>query len=187
MKAPFNPRQQKLLQALRNRLRKLSDPDEDFITNEEASWDRTTLKTYGTVPVIVFKPHAIRQKADIMRAAGLTDCITPDRQKGLDKIRQAHGCTIKKKSEDQTLADNFNKLWYDIAIKTKKGYTAIATLNHLFTTGKSQVAKPCQILQQIIFEETDLSNKKALPEASESDRDSDQKQEYSYLNELQNV
>ena len=187
MTTPFNARQQKLLSALRDRLRELNDPDRDVITNEEATWGKTTLKDYGTVPVILFKPHAIRQKAEIMRTADLTDCITPERQKELDAVRQEHGYTTKKKSEDQILADNFNKLWYDIAIKTKKGYTAIATLNHLFATGNSQVAEPCQILQQIIFEETDLSNRDALPGEPDQDPDQEHGPGGSYLDELRKV
>jgi hypothetical protein len=187
MTSPFNARQQKLLQAVRDRFRELKDPDRDIITNEEATWGKTTLKDYGTVPVIVFRPHAIRQKADIMRTAGLTDCITPERQKELDTIRQEHGYTTKKKSEDQTLADNFNKLWYDIAIKTKKGYTAIATLNHLFATGKDQVAEPCQILQQIIFEETDLTNREPLPPDNEPEQNQEQGSGGSYLDELRQI
>ena len=150
---PFTARQIKLLEAIREKLRQINDPDPEIITNESYDWYTETITGIGKIPKIRFKPGSQSIKSDIMEQAGLTESISDDRKQKRSQARDRHNLNSKPKTDTERLADLFGKEWNNIALKLKKAAFTAAYINQLFSTGQQQVSDPIQLLQSIITEE----------------------------------
>ncbi|MFC1590961.1 hypothetical protein ACFL43_00385 [Thermodesulfobacteriota bacterium] len=153
---PFTPRQLRLLEAFRNRLVAITDPDPDIITHESYSWASKLTKTFGSIPTIIFKPQGSsnRIKAEIIRAANLTD---PGKDLELKKIRKQYGITERKHKEARLFNAEIDQLMFNI----KKHIYASAFLNRLFVTKYQKLSDPITLMQNIIMTEfkADLGKK----------------------------
>ena len=150
---PFTARQIKLLEAIREKLRQINDPDSEIITNESYDWYTETITGIGKIPKIRFKPGSQSIKSDIMEQAGLTESISEDRKQKRASARTRHNLRSKPKNDKERLADLFDKEWNNIALKLKKAAFTAAYINQLFSTGQQAVSEPIQLLQNIIREE----------------------------------
>ena len=150
---PFTDRQIRLLEAIRERLREINDPDPEIITNESYGWYTETIAGIGKIPKIRFKPGSQSIKSEIMEQAGLTESISHDRKQKRSQARTRHNLCSKPKKDKERLADLFDKEWNNIALKLKKAAFTAAYINQLFSTGQQAVSEPIQLLQSIIQEE----------------------------------
>ena len=143
---PFTARQTRLLEAVRERIREINDPDPEIITNESYEFNIEQTKQFGKIPKIRFRPNSCYIKAELVEKAGLVDKI---RQDQISQIRQKYG--IKKARNG--LANLFESEWNNIMFKAKKAAFTLAFINQRFSAASQRVADPILGLQQIIMEE----------------------------------
>jgi hypothetical protein len=143
---PFTARQIKLLEAVRERIREIDNPDPEIITNESYEFNLEQTKQFGKIPKIRFRPNSCHIKAELVEKAGLADKV---RQEQISQIRQKYG--IKKARNG--LANLFESEWNNIMFKAKKAAFALALINQRFSNDGQRVADPIDALQHIIMEE----------------------------------
>lgn len=143
---PFTDRQQRFLQAIIKRLRKISDPTPEIITRETYEFKIKKTVQFGAIPAIIFKPHSNQIKAEIIQDAGL---LTPDRKQQLNKIRKKYGILEKKHKE----ARLFNSEWDNLMFAFKKDLLTSSLINRLFSTQHQSISEPASLMQQILIEE----------------------------------
>jgi len=182
---PLTARQIRLLEAIRNRLRKINDPDPEVITNESYEWFIETITGIGKIPKIRFKPGSQSIKSEIMEQAGLTESISHDRKQKRSQARTRHNLHFKPKTDTERLADLFDKEWNNIALKLKKAAFTAAYINQLFSTNQQTVSEPIQLLQSIIQEEYKDKIKAGKP--IHDPEPAQKKPESSYADELMEV
>jgi len=150
---PFTSRQIYLLQAIREKIRQINDPDSEVIRHDSYKWYVENLAGFGKIPKITFKPNSQYIKSEIMIEAGLTESISEDRKHKRASARTQHNVISKPKNDKQRLADLFDKEWNNIALKLKKAAFTAAFINQLFATLHQQISVPIQLLQGIIMDE----------------------------------
>ena len=143
---PFTARQIRLLEAIRNKLREINDPDPEVITNESYKFHTEQTKQFGKIPKIKFKQNGCYIKAELIEKAGL-----------IDESQNAKKAEIRKKfgirEARNSRANLFESEWNNIMLKVKKAIFTAAYINQLFTTGQQTVADPIALLQGIVMEE----------------------------------
>ncbi len=151
---PFTDQQIKFLEAIRDKIREINDPHKDYVSHESVTWYTEQLKGFGKIPKIRFKPNAQSIKAEIMRSAGLTDSISESRKQSRRAARKKQDYRQKSpKNDTQRLADLFDKMWNNIALKAKKATFTISYINRLFAMGLMPFSDPANLLQNIIADE----------------------------------
>jgi hypothetical protein len=179
---PFTDRQIRLLEAIRDKIRQINDPDPEIITHESYRWFTEQTKQFGKIPKIRFHPKSCQIKAELIEKAGLVDGT---RQEQISQIRRKYG--IRKARNG--LANLFESEWNNIMLKAKKATFTVALLNLLFSTEHQTVSEPIAFLQQIVMDEYTLQIK-AWKEPIQSKEDSkSQKRDnpYRYDEELMDV
>lgn len=154
MSSPFTDRQNKLLNAFSKKIREIEDPDPPILTNQFCEWTEVTLKEIGTIPKPVLKPFPQQIKAEIMRAAGLDHMVSDKGKEKRRNNREKVGFRQQYKLRDVSrLAQNFDKVWQEIAVKLKSWFLGPAIVNHLFMKPDEQIAEPIQMYQSILMTE----------------------------------
>ena len=142
----FTARQIRFLEAVRERIREINDPDPEIITNESYEFSIEQTKQFGRIPKIRFRPNSCQIKAELIEKAGLVD---EARQNQISIIRQKYG--IRKARNG--LANLFESEWNNIMFKAKKAAFTLAFINQRFSAASQRVADPIDALQQIIMAE----------------------------------
>jgi hypothetical protein len=151
---PFTHRHIALLEAFNKKVRDIEDPDAPIITNQSCEWTEVTLKGVGTIPKPKLSPNPQQIKAEIMRVAGLDHIVSEAGREKRHKSRQKTGYTPQHKLLDVSrLAQNFDKIWQEIAVKIKSTLHGPAYVNHLFIKPGEQISQPLTILQEAIMTE----------------------------------
>ena len=70
---PFTTRQIKLLEAVRERIRGIDNPDPEIITNESYEFNIEQTRQFGKIPKIRFRPNSCHIKSELVEKAGLVD------------------------------------------------------------------------------------------------------------------
>ena len=145
---PFTKRQLQLLEALRNRLVQITDPDQDIITHESFTWATKATKQFGAIPTIIFRPtgSANRIKAEIVREARLLD---QKREEELTNVQLQFGIRTRKHKEARLFNAEIDNLMFAI----KKHTYAAAVMNKLFATEAQKLSDPIKLMQSIIMTE----------------------------------
>ena len=143
---PFTDRQIRLLEAIREKLRQINDPDPEIITNESYEFHTELTKQFGKIPKIRFRPNSGQVQAEIIKSANLID--ESQTEKKAD-IRKKHGIREARNSK----ANLFESEWNNIMLKLKKATFTAAYINQLFATGRQRLSDPIQLLQSIVMEE----------------------------------
>jgi len=142
----YTSRQMRLLTAIYDKIHEIDDPDPDVITRDTYDWSIDQTAQFGSIPKIRFSPNACRLKADIVSVASLSD---PLRAAQIQKIRESYGFKAARNQE----ARLFDAEWNNIMFKAKKALLIIGILNNLFSREEEVMAKPVDLLQQIILKE----------------------------------
>jgi len=142
----FTARQIRFLEAVRERIREINDPDPEVITNESYEFNIEQTKQFGKIPKIRLRPNSCQIKSELVEKAGLVDKA---RQEQISHIRERYG--IEKARNG--LANLFESEWNNIMFKAKKAAFTLAFINQRFSTARQRVADPIVALQHIIMEE----------------------------------
>ena len=134
------------IQSLSKKLKEVDDPDPDVITHNSYEYHSVTLKHFGIVPKLTFKPYgkSTQIKAEIMRSTNLDD---ESRQQEINEIRKEYGLKTARDTEIRILARLFESYWnnYWRSIKTALG--RIEQAQKLFITKPNQtLSEPMKIL-----------------------------------------
>jgi hypothetical protein len=143
---PFTERQLRLLEAVREKIRQINDPEPEIIIDESYTWFSEQTKQFGQIPKIRFRPNSGQTKAELVRQAGLVD---ETREERLIDLRQKYGIGEVRNRE----ARLFESEWNNIMLKLKKATFAVALTNQFFATSQQTLADPIGLLQQIALEE----------------------------------
>ncbi|CAB1059845.1 hypothetical protein D1BOALGB6SA_4610 [Olavius sp. associated proteobacterium Delta 1] len=143
---PFTDRQIRLLEAVREKIRAINDPNSDIITNESYEFSIKHTKQFGKIPKIGFKPRSGQIKAEL---AHNSDILDKSRDEEIARLRRQYGVTEARNRE----ARLFESEWNNIMLKAKKATFTLALINQLFTTNSQSIADPVEILQQIVMDE----------------------------------
>jgi len=143
---PFTERQVRILEAVREKIRQIDDPDPDVITHDSYDWNVESTKQFGKIPKIRFHPKSCQIKAELIEKAGLVDEV---RQEQISQIRRKYG--IRKARNG--LANLFESEWNNIMLKAKKATFTLALVNLLFSAECQTVSDPIALLQQIVMDE----------------------------------
>jgi hypothetical protein len=183
-----------LLEAFSKKVREIEDPDVQIITNQSCEWNEVTLKDVGTIPKPKLSPTPQQIKAEIMRMAGLDHMVSEVGKEKRHKNRRKTGYTPQHKLRDVSrLAQNFDKIWQEIAVKIKSALHGPAYVNHLFIHSGEQISQPLKILQEAIMTENPSTFKltdQELQRAREANQAESQRTEESpssYEDELNEV
>lgn len=166
---PFTDRQIRLLEAIREKMRQINDPDPNIITHESYEFHIEQTKQFGKIPKIKFRPNSGQIKAGIIENAGLID-VSHNEKKA--EIRQKFGIREARNSK----ANLFESEWNNIMLKVKKATVVAAYINQLFATDQQTIAEPMQFLQSVVMEEyskqikvkRDIIHSKEKPETQEN-------------------
>ena len=143
---PFTDRQIRFLEAIRERIRKINDPEPEVIIHESYEWHTEQTKQFGLIPKIKFIPHCSQIKSELVSNAGL---LNEAKDQELKRIRQKYGIRGARNKE----ARLFESEWNNIMLKAKKATFTLALINQLFASNNQTVADPITLLQQIVIEE----------------------------------
>ena len=147
---PFTERQLRLLEAIREKISEINDPDPEIITHETYEWFTEQTKQFGKIPKIRFYPNSCLAKAEIIQKAGLID---ESRQQEIAQLRKNIGI---KKPRDKTSRINarlFESEWNNIMLKAKKATFTVALINQLFCSVDQTISEPIARLQNIVKDE----------------------------------
>jgi len=142
----FTDRHIRLLEAVRNKVQQINDPDPEIIFNELYEFYIRQTREFGRIPKIRFKPHSCQIKAELIRDAGLID-NTKDKE--LNNLRQKYGIAGARNKESRL----FEAEWNNMMFKLKKATYTVALINHLFASSNQSVSEPLKLMQQIVLEE----------------------------------
>ncbi len=178
-KNPFTPRQLRLLEAIRDKIKEINDPNPDVIRHDRYKFFTVQTKKYGKLVKVKFPPRSTQIKAEITEKAGL---YTKERREKLAEIRKERGI----KTARNTDAMLFEEEWNAIAFKLKKAMYTTGLINFMFATGQEPLADPCRLMQGIIM--TEYPNITAKQDPIPTDEDQAQKKKgKSYEEELMEV
>ena len=144
--APFTDRQIRLLEAVREKVFQIEDPDPDIITDESYEFHVVATKQFGKIPKIRFTPNSCRIKAELAKKSGIID---ESKEMEIVCLRRSHGVSGARNSR----ARLFEEEWNNIMLKAKKAAFTVALINQLFATMVQSASEPIQLLQQIIMDE----------------------------------
>ncbi|RJR23646.1 MAG: hypothetical protein C4582_05285 [Desulfobacteraceae bacterium] len=142
--SPFTDRQRRLLEAIREQIRALNDPEPEIITHEACEWVTEDTKTFGKIPKIRFRPYACRTKAELVKQAGLVD---EAKEHEIVQLRKLYSIREVRNKE----ARLFESEWNNIMLKAKKAAFTLALINSLFSTHNQTVSEPIRLLQSIVL------------------------------------
>jgi len=143
---PFTARQIRLLEAIREKIREINDPDPEVITNESYEFHTEQTKQFGKIPKIRFRPNSGQIKAEIIEKDGLIDESQSEKKV---EIRKKYGIREARNSK----ANLFESEWNNIMFKVKKATFTAAYINQLFATGQQTVSEPIALFQSVVMEE----------------------------------
>ncbi|MFC1814106.1 hypothetical protein ACFL03_15590 [Thermodesulfobacteriota bacterium] len=143
---PFTSRQIRFLEAIREKIREINDPDSEIITNESYTFHSEQTKQFGKITKIRFGPNSCQTKAEVIEKAGLID---ESKNAKKAEIRKKFGLREARNSK----ANLFESEWNNIMLKVKKAVFTAGYLNQLFATGQQIVSDPIALFQQIVMEE----------------------------------
>lgn len=143
---PFTDRQLRLLEAIRQKMLEITDPDPDVIRHDRYEFYTTLTKRYGRIIKIRFPPRSTQIKAELSESAGL---YTETRRIKITEIRKQRGIKMARNAD----AMLFEEEWNAIAFKFKKAMYTTGLINFLFATGDNPLAEPCRLMQEIILTE----------------------------------
>ena len=149
---PFTNRQIRLIEAIRERIRQINEPEPEVITDEDYEFHVVQTKEFGSIPKIRFRPNCSQIKAQLIENAGLID---HSRERELNQIRKKYGIKEKRNS----LARLFESEWNNTMLKIKKATFTLALINQLFATQNQAIAEPIRLMQSIVMEEYTLKIK----------------------------
>ena len=160
---PFTVRQVRLLEAIRERVNQIEDPEPEVIWNESFEWREETTRQFGRIPKVRFRPHSGQIKAELVRQAGLVDA---DREKEIERLREKFGIRAARNKE----ARLFEAEWNNIMFKIKKAMFTVGFINQLFTSLDQSVSEPIRLLQDIVLDEfcTQIKPKRKPVSSSEA-------------------
>ena len=139
----FTERQIRFLEAIREKIRQISDPDPDIISHESYEFYTENTKVFGKTAKLRFKPKSSKIKAEIVQSAGLVD---ESREKELVEIRQKHGVQKARNG----LAMLFESEWNNIMLKLKKAVFVAGYINQLFAEDNQLLSEPVILMQWIV-------------------------------------
>ena len=142
----FTERQIRLIEAVRDKISEINDPDPEIITDMTYEWRSEQTQQFGRIPKIRFKPYSGQIKAELVRKAGLID---DGRERQLEQLRRKYGVRSARNKE----ARLFESEWNNIMFKIKKATFTVGFLNLVFSGTEQKVAEPIRILQEIVMEE----------------------------------
>jgi len=143
---PFTDRQLRLLEAIRNKMSQINDPNPDIITNESYEVSIKHTKQFGKIPKIRFRPNSSQIKAELVKKAGMVD---ESRKTEIVRLRRLYGVSGARNSK----ARLFEEEWNNIMFKVKKATFTAGMINQLFAAENQAVSEPIHILQQVVMEE----------------------------------
>ena len=143
---PYTNRQIRFLEAIREKLREINDPEPEIITNESYEFHAAQTKQFGKIPKIRFGPNSCQIKAEIIEKAGMIDESQSEKKA---EIRKKYGIREARNSK----ANLFESEWNNIMLKVKKATFTAAYINQLFATGRQTVSEPIALFQSIVMEE----------------------------------
>ena len=144
---PFTKRQLLFLEALRNKICDITDPEPEILTHEDYAWHYEQTKEFGRIPKIRFKPYSTRIKAEIMKNASL---VSKDKEIALEKMRKKYGINSDKYSR----ARNFESEWNSLMVKALRAMKVLARLNSMFAAKGQSVSDLVKMLQEIVLAES---------------------------------
>jgi len=138
-KMPFNPNplthfQAKLLEAIRDKLIEIRDPDKDVLDDRVYEFYLQNTKKFGPIPKIRFKPNALDIKQEIMIKAG----YTPVTKK------------LSYKMQRNASASAFDKHWDAMMSGLIKSAKRIALFNQTFALDGQEVSDLIKLIQSCI-------------------------------------
>ncbi|MBW1783370.1 MAG: hypothetical protein JRL30_21840 [Deltaproteobacteria bacterium] len=142
----FTERQTRFLEAIREKIRQINDPNPEIITDQSYEWLIGHTKQFGKIPKIKFFPNSCQIKAEIIESSGL---INESQTQKKDKIRAKYGI----KEARNTKANLFESEWNNIMLKAKKATFTLALINQLFCSMSQTVSDPIKHLQHIVMDE----------------------------------
>jgi len=179
---PFTDRQIRLLEAIREKIRQINDPDPEIITHESYEFYIEQTKQFGKIPKIRFRPNSGQIKAEIIEKAGL---INESQNEKKAEIRKKFGIREARNSK----ANLFESEWNNIMHKAKKATFTAAYINQLFATDHQTIAEPMQLLQRVVMDEysKQIKAKKEIIHSKEKPETQENKGVRSYEEELMEV
>ena len=147
---PFTQRQVRLLEAIREKIRVIDDPDPEIITHESYEWYSGQTKQFGKIPKIRFYPNSCLAKSEIIEEAGLTD---ESRQQRIVQLRKELGVKKPRDKKSRIEARLFESEWNNIMLKAKKATFTVALINQLFCSMNQTISDPIEHLQRIVMDE----------------------------------
>ena len=147
---PFTERQLRLLEAIREKISEINDPDPEIITHETYEWSTQQTRQFGKIPKIRFYPHSCLTKAEIITKAGLID---ESRQQEITQLRKNIGIKMPRDKESRIKSRLFESEWNNIMLKAKKATFTIALINQLFCASEQTISEPIEHLQNIVMDE----------------------------------
>jgi len=142
----FTKRQIRLIEAVRDKICEINDPDPEIITDMTCEWRYKQTRQFGRIPKIHFNPYSSQMKAELVRKAELID---DGREQQLEQLRRKYGIRATRNKE----ARLFEAEWNNIMFKIKKATFIVGFLNQIFSGSDQKVAEPIRILQEIVMEE----------------------------------
>ena len=166
---PITDRQIRLLEAVRDKICQINDPDPEVIIDESYEFHVVATKQFGKIPKIRFTPNSCHIKAELAKKSGIID---ESKEMEIVCLRHLYGVTGARNSR----ARLFEEEWNNMMLKAKKAAFTVALINQLFATMDQTASKPIQLLQQIIMDEyapqikakKDPIGKSKCPKASNS-------------------
>ena len=143
---PFTKRQIKFLEAVREKIRKINDPEPEIITHESYEWFTKQTKQFGKIPKLRFRPNSGQIKAELVRNAGLVD---ESKRNEITQIRQKYGI-IEARNQEARL---FESEWNNIMLKAKKATFTVALINQIFAAQDQELSDPIRLMQRIVMDE----------------------------------
>lgn len=182
---PFTARQIRLLEAVREKIRQINDPDPEVIVIQSFEWRTEQTRQFGKIPKIRFKPYSSQIKAEIVRQAGLVD---EAREKEIIQLRRKYSVKATRNKE----ARLFESEWNNIMFKIKKATFTVGFLNQLFAWSDQKVSDPILIMQHIVMDEfsTQIKAKQEpigtcdMPKSAETPKNRDLKPYDQQIDEL---
>ena len=142
----FTERQLRFLEATREKIRQINDPNPEIITDQSYEWLIGHTKQFGKIPKIKFYPNSCHIKAEIIESSGLIDESQAQKK---DEVRAKFGI----KEARNTKANLFESEWNNIMLKAKKATFTLALINQLFCSMDQTVSEPIRRLQNIVMDE----------------------------------
>ncbi|VBB44938.1 hypothetical protein TRIP_B350109 [uncultured Desulfatiglans sp.] len=142
----FTERQLRFLEAIRERIRHINDPNPEIITDQSYEWLIGHTKQFGKIPKIKFFPNSCHIKAEIIESSGLIDEFQAPKK---DEVRAKF--SIKKARN--TKANLFESEWNNIMLKAKKATFTLALMNQIFSNQDQKVSEPIALFQSIVMDE----------------------------------